>query len=258
MTSLLTRPGGNPKTAKGFDVHGHAIAIQHFAPAKSAGRENVCPWATKACIWGCLDTSGRAAIFKPGETTNNIKRARKWRTRFYHDHQERYLHQLRHELSLFENWCKRKGVPPAVRLNGTSDIDWENHDILGYFPDVQFYDYTKSYARVMSFLDRSAEWSAWRDNYHLTLSRTEDNWHLCDTVLQFGGNVAVVVADDVKQRYLERGIYREPHLYDTGWDCVDGDSHDYLPARGSSKVLLLTPKGKMKQDQSGFVVRHFT
>ncbi len=259
MTSLLTRPGGNPKTAKGFELHGHAIALQHFAPAKQAGRPTVCPWATKACIRGCLDDSGRAAILKPGETTNNIKRARKWRTRLYYDWNERYFSLLNHELFLFERWCKRKGVPAAVRLNGTADIPWEETDVINDHSHIQFYDYTKGFERMMAFIDRGSDKSAWPSNYWLTFSRTEKNWHKCDTVLQFGGNVAVVVADDVKQRYLERGIYREPHLYDRGWDCVDGDTHDFLPARGGSKVLLLTPKGKkMKSDDSGFVVRTFT
>ena len=43
---------------------------------------------------------------------------------------------------------KRQNLIPLVRLNGTSDIKWENvkynnQTIFELFHDIQFYDYTK-------------------------------------------------------------------------------------------------------------------
>ena len=67
--------------------------------------------------------------------------------------------------------AKAAGMIPAVRLNGTSDLPWENLGIIQKFPKVQFYDYTKNAARMMR--DSKARSLP---NYHLTFSRSEKNW----------------------------------------------------------------------------------
>ncbi len=58
------------------------------------------------------------------------------------------MKQLVHDIHKFIRACDRKEKKPAIRLNGTSDIQWEKIDIEGQnifemFPQIQFYDYTK-------------------------------------------------------------------------------------------------------------------
>ena len=66
--------------------------------------------------------------------------------------------------------CAKQNLIPVFRLNGTSDIRWENQTVMGHnnvmdmFPDVQFYDYTKIPNRYNV-----------PSNYHLTFSRSESN-----------------------------------------------------------------------------------
>ena len=55
----------------------------------------------------------------------------------------------------------------AIRLNGTSDIDWS--DVIASLPDVQFYDYTKIYARILKSQFNKLP------NYDLTFSGSANN-----------------------------------------------------------------------------------
>ena len=71
---LLTAPTANPKVAKGLDSS-YANYILHLAPADLSGYET-CPKRSAGCTAGCLNLAGRGGMFKTGETTNNIQKAR--------------------------------------------------------------------------------------------------------------------------------------------------------------------------------------
>ena len=47
--------------------------------------------------------------------------------------------QLRIEIKRHIRRCKNKGFKAAVRLNGTSDIDWNIHGLYEEFKQVKFY-----------------------------------------------------------------------------------------------------------------------
>ena len=59
---------------------------------------------------------------------------------------------------------KKHGDSLAIRLNGTSDLDFT--DIIASMPNVQFYDYTKVYSRVLKNK---------LPNYDLTFSGSANN-----------------------------------------------------------------------------------
>ncbi len=65
---------GNPKVLKGLK-EGFNTYILHLAPASLSGF-NTCPKATEGCKAACLNTAGRGGMFKKGENTNNIQKAR--------------------------------------------------------------------------------------------------------------------------------------------------------------------------------------
>ena len=62
------------------------------------------------------------------------------------------------DIQAFQRKCDRLGKLPCIRLNGTSDIQWETIPIEGYenifdmFSDIQFYDYTKIPTRKVSHI----------------------------------------------------------------------------------------------------------
>jgi len=152
----------------------------------------------------------------------------------------------------------RKRMIPLVRLNGTSDIPWENvargsASLMKLFPFVQFYDYTKSVTRMRRFL-----YGELPANYHLTFSRSECNNDACYTILSEGGNVAIV--------FSTRKGAQLPATWN-GYRVIDGDVDDARPsdnqhgANGSPSikargvVIGLRAKGKARHDTTGFVIQ---
>jgi hypothetical protein len=235
MGKLLTT--SNPKIQKGTK-RGYFTTIQHFAPSKLSG-VNVCLDATPECIRFCLNKAGRGGIFKAGEKTNIIQEARKARTRLFLNDFHIYQAQLIKEIGAHFRRAIKLDLWPCVRLNGTSDLAWEEifAPLFWRFEDVQFYDYTKSFDRMMRFL--KGPWPT--KNYHLTFSRSELNDDECDKVFDAGGSVAAVF-DDVPATFRGRAVYPG-----------DDDDLRFLDPKGV--WIGLKAKGKLAREESSFKVK---
>ena len=162
MYKLLT-VNGNPKLIKGEKLHSkYLTAILHLAPSDISGK-TVCPYAKIAkCEEGCLNTAGRGGIFKKGEATNVIQKARLRKTMLFHNEYDTFMTLLYKDIDKFVSYCDKLGKLPAVRLNGTSDIRWEKEipHIMKKYSHIQFYDYTKIPNRKLGNIQ----------NYDLTFS----------------------------------------------------------------------------------------
>lgn len=229
--SLTTGALQNPKVAKSAAA-GRAYTLPlHLAPADSAGRRSVCPFAG-ACKALCLDGAGNPAYAR------GKSRARIARTLFWHDRPELFLIMLTAEIAAHVADARARGMRPAVRLNATSDILWErcpvtipadlshylqqrygvrvaareHRSIMAAFPRVQFYDYTKvPWAYRAHRIPR---------NYHLTYSYDPQNLAHVSDALAIGWNVAVPFSGrDLPREFMGRPV-------------IDGDVHDYRPADG--------------------------
>ena len=229
---LLTEASANAKTAK--NGHGVLSYILHLAPAYLSGF-NVCPAASQGCAMACLNTAGRGGIIKRGEDTNAIQQARIWRTILLHRNPTVFYSLLYEDLNRAVVRGRKLGLPVVVRLNGTSDLPW--HDVIGDFPTIQFYDYTKRLDLLRRQLDRPLA------NYDLTFSRSEVNERVAGVALSLGFRVAVVFSGELPDLYLDSEV-------------IDGDSTDlrYLDPKGV--IVGLKAKGKARRDKSGFVVAH--
>lgn len=247
--NLLTM--GNPKTAKG-EALGWLTGAFHLAPhalaSKALGRRvNVCPHATAGCIAVCLNTAGRAGIFRVGERTNAIQESRIRRTVLLMEDPVRFARERREDLAALERLRFRKGLKAtAVRLNATSDVAWEEIDssLFAERPEVTFYDYTKDPGRAIAAATRP-DW--WPPNYHLTFSYSGENLADCKRVLEAGGRVAVVADKAVSNETL-REMFGARRV-------VDGDAHDLIFTHPKRAILRLRPKGKAEASRSPFVVR---
>ncbi len=227
---LLTT--GNAKTVKG-QKKGYQTYILHLAPADLSGVINTCPKATAGCKSACLNLAGRGGMFKDGGT-NTIQQARIRKTRWFHSDRAAFMNQLYDDINLAVRQCEKKGMTPAVRLNGTSDLAWEKYPVMGHknifkaFPGVQFYDYTKILNRKVEDLP----------NYHLTFSRAESNEKDCIKALTAGMNVAAVYDR------IPEGMYSADETDLRFLDPVEG------------QIIGLKVKGhRAKKDTSGFVIR---
>jgi hypothetical protein len=138
----------NAKTVKGRKKQ-YSTAIIYLAPSNASGVINTCTSASRGCRAACLFTSGRGRM-------NPIREARINKTKFFVNDQETFLRQLWKETDNHIKLSNKKGLIPCERLNGTSDLRWEDYKLDGQnifraFPDLQFYDYTKHLDRAAAF-----------------------------------------------------------------------------------------------------------
>jgi hypothetical protein len=229
--------GTNAKTIKG-DGDELLTAIMYLIPWKSFGA-NLCPSAELAACHGpCLVSAGRGAF-------SSVIAGRARKTEWYIKDRAGFMAQLVIDVTRFVKYCNPRNIKPCIRLNGTSDIRWEqipvvdaqgntHKNIMEAFPMVQFYDYTKIANR------RNVP-----NNYHLTWSYSGANPKysaMMDTAVANGMNVAVV--------FRTKGII--PASF-KGLPTVDGDKNDLRFQDDKGVAVALYAKGKAKYDTSGFV-----
>ncbi len=239
IDGLLSDPESNPKVAKNGKL-GVLSAPLHLAPASLSGF-NVCAQASQGCIEACLHTAGNP-LYMQAKAQARINR-----TLAYFKARKAFMAVLAFEIAALQAKATKQGMDCGIRLNATSDIPFESValDIDGIrysnamhaFPSVSFYDYTKITKRALRHAD-----GLMPSNYHLTFSRTESNHADCVTVLERGGNVAMVFDKGLPESYI-------------GFPVINGDETDYRPLDPKASIVGLKAKGKAKADMSGFVVR---
>jgi hypothetical protein len=228
------------KTVKGQKL-GFLTGILYLAPADLAGYGNICPFAIKAnCISACLFTAGRGGF-------TNVQNARLAKTAMYFEENTIFFNNLAKSIRHLVARALRLNLVPVVRLNGTSDIEWENKsltfdgnrygNIMEMFPDVQFYDYTKIPTRKNL-----------PANYDLTFSYSgvatfQDVWHQARSNPSF--KRFAVVFDTVANI---------PKIFE-GFKVISGDDSDIRHIEPSNVIVALYAKGKARKDMTGFVVR---
>lgn len=128
--------------------------VLYLSASKNAGKD-LCTYASTGCRLACLVESGHRLIEKrSGKDKINIARIVKSWIAIYQPNLAENV--LTAEIKLAKKRAHKNGNKFAVRLNGTSDLDFSN--VYNSFPDVQFYDYTKDPNRIEL------------PNYHLTFS----------------------------------------------------------------------------------------
>ena len=219
----------NYKTVKGEKL-GYLTGVLYLAPAKISGFE-VCPKRSEGCTKACLYTAGMGAF-------SNVQQARINKTKAFFEDRDNFLAQLRKDIHSLVKKAKKLNMIPAIRLNGTSDIEWTRFNLMNEFPNVQFYDYTKVLNRLTKDMP---------SNYHITFSQHETNGFEVMTALNSGFNAAVVFN-------IKRG--EEMIKEWNGYPVADGDETDlrFLDPKGGY-VIGLRAKGRGRKDESDFVVK---
>lgn len=227
----------NAKTIKG-QQYGYMTGVLYLAPYNLSGY-NTCAMAEIAkCHEPCLNTAGRGAF-------SNIQAARVRKTKLFFEDRNKFFAELIPSIHTLIKKARKLGLTPVCRLNGTSDIKWENvsftyegrdyNNIFEMFPDLQFYDYTKIPNRVTAHIP----------NYDLTFSYSGvvEFQPYVQRAAQAGYRIAVVFRkrEDIPSTFLNT-------------TCVDGDDSDLRHEDPHGVVVALYAKGRAKRDKSGFVV----
>jgi hypothetical protein len=231
--------GADAKTVKGQKL-GFLTGILYLAPSDLSGHQ-VCPMAKLAgCEAPCLNSAGRGAF-------SNVQAARIAKTKRFFDDRAGFMADLVYSIDALIRQAERLGLTPLVRLNGTSDIAFENipvivrgfnyANIFNAYPGLAFYDYTKIPTRKNI-----------PANYDLTFSYSGVvSFAPVIEKAVYNKNLArIAVVFDRAENIPERFLFS---------DVVPGDDSDvrHLDARGV--VVGLYAKGKARSDRSGFVVR---
>ena len=217
----------NAKTVKG-QKYGFMTAILYLAPSNQSGF-NVCPQASKGCKRACLYSAGHGAY-------DSVKQGRINKTLWYIQERKTFLDKLRKEINAFIKKAKSKNLIPCIRLNGTSDISWENTGLIDEFKSIQWYDYTKVYKRALKFVNGTLP-----KNYHITYSLNEDNKKQAFDILKKGGNISVVFRKSLPKKFMS-------------YKVVNADINDLRFLDPHNSIAGLVAKGKAKNDFSGFVL----
>ena len=206
--------------------------IIYLAPDDLAdGKNTLCPYAKIAkCSEACLNTAGMGKF-------SNVQQSRIRKSLLFLNDRQEFMRQLVQDVNKFLKECDRLNKKPALRLNGTSDIQWETIEVDGYenifamFPQIQFYDYTKIPTRKVEHIP----------NYHLTWSYSEANDKYATLFDKVSNNIAVVFRDALPKMFK-------------GLKVIDGDKHDMRFLDETQVVVGLIEKGEAKKDTSGFVI----
>jgi hypothetical protein len=227
--------GTNAKTVKGNKL-GFLTGVMYLAPSDLSGYQ-VCPMAKMArCEDPCLYRAGRGVF-------NSTQMARINKTKEFFNEQHAFMHTLVYSINALIRQAKKKGLTPLVRLNGTSDIRWENIrfeymnkylTIFEVFPDIQFYDYSK----IVNRKDIPS-------NYDLTVSYSgaPGFQKYVQKAINAGERIAVVFRhqENIPESFL-------------GMESIGGDDSDIRHIEPKNVVVALYAKGKAKKDTSGFVI----
>jgi hypothetical protein len=240
MKTKLLSINSDAKTKKGARF-GYRTGILYLTPGRSgADKIDLCPSASIECRGACLAFSGRAGIFP------EIKRARDRRRSFFLQDRDGFFAQIKKEIASLIKSSGKKRETPVIRLNGTSDILWENvreketgKNLFEIFPDTQFYDYTKIPDRIST-----------HKNYHLTFSWSGSNPVESARALQSGLNLAIPFA-------VGRGkpLPKTHQIDGISYRVIDGDISDLrFLDRGKPRIIGLRVKqnkGSKKQLANG-------
>lgn len=220
----MTLLNQNYKLAKSLKTKYNSFGLELLPHKLANGKTNFCPNASESCKSTCLVLSGHGSM--PAVMQNRSKKSH-----YFINDRENFLKDLKSEI----NTLKQKKENLTIRLNVFSDLPWENlkledKNLFELFPDVQFYDYTKSYKRC---LFNSIP------NYHLTFSGETFNWVICEKLLKLGINVAMV-------------FKKVPEKY-KGYKVIDGDTTDlrFLDEKGvivGLKYKFVKSKGAKNKD----------
>ncbi len=206
--SYIGQVNNSTKHEKAYKYNELVYTI-YLAPAKMSGYE-VCPMRTPECTKACLNESGhnRMDIHK-----NGINKSRITKTKLFFEHREFFVRWVIDEIKSAKKKADKLGYRFSVRLNNTSDISPEMFyihernttvNVLQYFPDVQFYDYTK--------VPNRHRLTKKYPNYDVTFSFSGHNWNDCKVMLENDVRVSVV-------------FNKLPETFE-GYEVIDGDKYD--------------------------------
>ena len=174
------------KGVKNFTMGGKKLIFEPYLvnllPARQSGI-NMCICATKQCAATCLHTAGNVGALMD-KTMSRLRKS--WFIAMDRDKAfgqiVKQISDKKRKVDEFNEKSPDERKQMIVRLNGTSDLVWrvlvgkDGRNLFKMFPDVVFYDYSKSQEEMDNFSrgeivdGEGRNLGRFPPNYHLTLS----------------------------------------------------------------------------------------
>lgn len=145
-----------------------------------------------------------------------IVQARIRKTNWFFEDRSSFLEQLKDELLNADRYCAKRKTKGLVRLNTFSDIRWDRMIDTKAYPNLRFYDYTKS-------LDSAKD--SIGTNYRRIYSVNEHSDLAAVVAFVKSGGTAAVVFGDVEYNPSHGKLGKLPRRWN-GLRVVDGDATD--------------------------------
>ena len=230
----ILRTGDDAKTKKG-QAFGFLTGIAYLLPADSSGEKTFCSHAILAgCKNACLVSAGHGQ-------RQTVLFARLRKSLLYRQYPTKFKDIVDRDIYKLSRRAKRLGLKPAVRLNGTSDID--HSEIITKHPEVQHYDYSKVAKRIT----RNTI-----ENYHLTGSYSNAKERYSESIFNLNRN-GETIAVVFRTPQLAKSIIAAGKWRDLPGKVVPGDLHDLTFLWPTGSIIALYAKGKGKNDYTGFI-----
>jgi hypothetical protein len=233
--NLISNGNTNAKTVKNESE----TYILYLSPYNlNDSGKNVCPFASTGCAKACLNSAGRGKF-------SNVQLARRRKTNLFFNNPQKFTQDLALDLAKINNKALKENKTIFIRLNGTSDINFEKllkrylNISFAQFEGLKFYDYTKDKNKALEYSTNEK-----REKYRITYSRSEnDSENDIKNLLDNGVNVAAVFSKDLPNEYL-------------GYPVINGDLTDLRFNDELGVIIGLKAKGDGKKDTSGFVIQY--
>lgn len=202
-------------------MHAPMYGIEHDKNALNLNKVNLCKNATNGCVTACIYHNG---LFQNSHfSKNKIKQARIKRTFKFLLQKEQFFEQLIKEINALKRKAKKENLKLHIQLNKTSDILWEKENfiykdveyknIMEYFDDVKFFDYTK-YNILKSRKKTPKNYTLIYSRAGLHKGKLVDSWEDLQNYLKNKINIAIVCTNKIKEELLNKKEHNDFSIID--------------------------------------------
>lgn len=202
-------------------MHAPMYGIEHDKNALNLNKVNLCKNATNGCVTACIYHNG---LFQNSHfSKNKIKQARIKRTFKFLLQKEQFFEQLIKEINALKRKAKKENLKLHIQLNKTSDILWEKENfiykdieyknIMEYFDDVKFFDYTK-YNILKSRKKTPKNYTLIYSRAGLHKGKLVDSWEDLQNYLKSKINIAIVCTNKIKEELLNQKEHNDFSIID--------------------------------------------
>ncbi len=241
-------------------MHAPMYGIEYDNKAINLSKINLCKNATNGCVTACIYHNG---LFQNSHfSKNKIKQARIKRTFMFLVQKNEFFEKLIKEIRALERKAKKENLKLLIQLNKTSDILWEKEsftykekeyeNLMKFFPNVQFFDYTK-YDILKNRKKVPSNYTLIYSRAGLNKGKLVETWEELKTLLDNNIDIAIVCSLEIKKYLLSLNTYNSYKVLEV--EVAEQNAFEYKKNSLEGYILIHEAKrGTNINKNSAFVL----